>query len=136
MILFGGYDKQFSALYDFTADSSAGAIGTINLGWHFPKFCWITSFWVAELVNVTSGGAATISFGLITTDITPAVSTVNNLMTAQAIANFVAQPLLGVDLNAAPLRILNTSDLTMSIATAALTAGKLLIGGTYMEFLQ
>lgn len=134
MLLQGGFKTMFAAEYDFTADSTAGAVGTINLGVKLPIFSWITGFWVAELVAVTGGGGATVSFGTITTDVSPAVSTVNNLMTAQAIANFVAQPLRGVDLDAAPLRLLNSSDLTMSIAVAALTAGKLLIGGTYLQF--
>lgn len=123
-------------LYDFTADPTAGAVGTINLGCHIPKFAWITGFWITELVNITSGGAATLSFGLITTDVSPAVSTVNNLMVATAIAGFTTQPLRGVDLDATPLRILNTSDVTMSIAVAALTAGKLFGLIEYKEFLQ
>lgn len=117
--------KSQAGIYDFLADPTAGAIGTINLGIHLPKFAWITNFWVTELVAITSGGAATISFGTITTDIAIPVSTVNNLMVANVIANFTAQPLRGVDLDAAPLRILNTNDVTMSIATAALLTGRL-----------
>lgn len=136
MLLQAGYELQFAGEYNFLADPTVGAVGTINLGIHLPKFCWITGFWVAELTNVTSGGAATISFGTITTDVSPAVSTVNNLMVATAIAGFTAQPLRGVDLDAAPLRLLNTADITMSIAVAALTAGRLVIGGTYLQFLK
>lgn len=136
MLLTGGVPQQFTAEYNFAADPTAGAVGTINLGVHFPKFCWIYGFWVAELVNVTGGAGATISFGTITTDVSPAVSTVNNLMTAQVVANFVAQPLIGVALGTTPLRLLNTADLTMSIAVNPVTAGKLLIGGVYLQFLK
>ena len=114
-----------AGLYNFDSDPTAGAIGTINLGVHIPAFAVITGFWVTELTNVTSGGAATISFGTITTNSNPVVSTVNNLMVATAIAGFTAQPLRGVDLDATPLRLLVPVDVTMSIAAAALTAGVL-----------
>jgi len=128
--------KSQAGIYDFLADPGAGAIGTINLGVHLPIFAQITGFFVTELVAITSGGAATLSFGTITTDVTPVVSTVNNLMVATAIAGFTAQPLRGVDLDAAPLRILTTVDITMSIAAAALTAGRLEFLIFYNEFIQ
>lgn len=136
MLLQAGPEIQFAGEYNFLADPTAGAVGTINLSVHFPKFCWLTGFWVAELSATAGGAGATISFGTITTDVSPAVSTVNNLMTAQVVANFVAQPLRGVDLDAAPLRLLNNCDLTMSIAVNALTSGRLLIGGTYLQFVK
>lgn len=125
--------KIQSGLYNFLSDPTAGAIGTINLGVHLPAFASITGFWVTELTAVTSGGAATISFGTITTNASPVVSTVNNLMTAQAIASFTAQPLMGVDLYAAPLRLLVPVDVTMSIAAFALTAGQLSFEIWYSE---
>jgi len=128
--------KSQAGLYDFLADPSAGAIGTINLGVHLPNRAQITGFWVTELIGITSAGAATLSFGTITTDIAVPVSVVNNLMVATAIAGFTAQPLRGVDLDAAPLRIFNTVDITMSIAVAALTAGRLQFLVFYNEFLQ
>ena len=126
--------KTQAGLYDFAADTTGGVPGTINLGVHLPIFAQITGFWVTELTNVTGGAGATISFGTITTDLAIPVSTVNNLMTAQVIANFTAQPLTGVDLNATPLRLLNTVDVTMSIAVNTLTAGKLLFMIQYNEF--
>jgi len=118
------FQKQ-RGYYNFLSDPTAGAIGTINLGVHLPAFAIISGFWVTEHTAITSGGAATLSFGTITTNSNPVVSTVNNLMAATAIAGFTAQPLMGVDLFAAPLRILVPVDITMSIATAALTAGEL-----------
>lgn len=136
MLLQGGNATSFAAEYDFNADATAGATGTINLGVHFPAFCWIIGFWVRELAAVAGGAGATISFGTITTNSNPVVSTVNNLMTAQVVANFVAQPLRGVDLDAAPLALLVPEDLTMSIAVNPLTSGKLLIGGVYLSFLK
>lgn len=128
--------KSQAGIYNFLADPSVGAVGTINLGVHLPIFCQITGFWVTELVGITSGGAATLSFGTITTDIAIPVSTVNNLMVATAIAGFTAQPLRGVDLDATPLRLLNTTDITMSIAVADLTAGSLEFLIFYNEFIQ
>lgn len=128
--------KWQAGIYNFLADPSVGAVGTINLGVHIPIFAQITGFWVTELVAITGGAGATISFGLITTDIAIPVSTVNNLMVANVVANFTAQPLRGVDLDAAPLRILNTSDVTMSIAVNPLTAGMLEFMISYKEFIQ
>ena len=125
-----------SGLYNFLSDGSAGAIGTINLGVHIPAFAVITGFWVTELTAITSGGAATLSFGTITTNSNPVVSTVNNLMTATAIASFTAQPLMGVDLYATPLRLLVPVDVTMSIAAFALTAGQLTFQIEYSENLR
>jgi len=128
--------KSQAGIYNFLADPSVGAVGTINLGVHLPIFSQITGFWVTELVAITGGAGATISFGLITTDIAIPVSTVNNLMVATVVAGFTAQPLRGVDLEAAPLRILNTSDVTMSIAVNPLTAGMLEFLIFYNEFSQ
>lgn len=128
--------QQQGGLYSFASDPSAGAIGTINLGVHLPAWAVITGFWVTELTNVTSGGSATLSFGTITTNSTSPVSTVNNLMLATAIANYTAQPLIGVDLNATPLRLLVPVDITMSIAVAALTAGQLQFVVEYFENLR
>ena len=139
-MLYQTSSKSASGLYNFLADTASvggpGFIGTVNLGVHLPIFAVITGFWVTQLVNITSGGAATLSFGTITTDIVTPTSTVNNLMTATAIASFTAQPLLGVDLNAAPLRLVNSVDVTMSIATANLTAGQLYFLLTYDEFVR
>lgn len=128
--------KVQAGLYNFADDATAGAIGTIALGVRIPAFAVITGFWVTELSAVTSGGAATISFGTITTNSSPVVSTVNNLMTATAIASFTAQPLIGVDLNAAPLRLLVPIQVTMSIAAFALTAGTLQFQVEYFENLR
>ena len=124
--------KIQSGLYNFLSDSTAGAVGTINLGVHLPAFAVITGFWVTELTAIT-GGASTLSFGTITTNSNPVVSTVNNLMLATAIASFTAQPLVGIDLYATPLRLLVPVDVTMSIAGAALTAGQLQFEIWYSE---
>lgn len=113
---------SYCGRYDFAADPNAGAIGLVNLSVHLPIFSQITGFWFTELTPFAGAGAL-LSFGTITTDQAVPVSVVNNLMVATAIAGFSAQPLRGVDLDAAPLRILTTIDITMSISVGALTAG-------------
>jgi len=135
-LLQGGYKIQFAGEYVFASDPTAGAVGLINLGVPIPKFSWLTGFWAVGLVAVTGGAGATISFGLITTDLAVPVSAPAALMAATAIAAFVAQPLRGVDLDAAPVRTLNTSDVTMSIAVAALTGGRILFGGTFLQYIK
>lgn len=125
--------KIQSGLYNFLSDGTVGAVGTINLGVHIPAFAVISGFWVTELTAITGGAGATISFGTITTNSNPVVSTVNDLMTAQVVANFTAQPLMGMDLFATPLRLLVPVDITMSIAVNPLTAGQLSFEIWYSE---
>lgn len=129
-----------SGLYDFLADPSAGAIGTINLGLHIPQHALMTGFWVNTLAggNPNSLGAATISFGLISTDSAPVQNLPVIFMPATAFGAFVfafpnSLPLMGNDLNAAPAKVNFSFDVTMSIAVAALTAGKLQVWLEYTE---
>lgn len=122
--------------YNFLSDPSAGAVGTINLGVHIPALAVISGFWVTELTNLTGGAGATLSFGTITTNSNPVVTTVNNLMTATVLASFTAQPLQGVNLNAAPLRLLVPVDIVMAIGTNPLTAGQLTFEIWYSENLN
>jgi hypothetical protein len=123
--------KKQAGLYDFL--NSGGSVGVQDIGVHLPNFCWITGFWVTAYTPLGSGGVATISFGTITTDIAVPVAVVNNLMVANAFGAFGAQPLQGVDLNANPLRLLNSSDVIMAIGGADLTAGKLAFIIEYSE---
>lgn len=128
--------KSQAGLYNFVGDPSAGAVGLLNLGVHLPNRAQIMFFSVTELTPITSGGAATLSFGLITTDLAIPVSAPAALMPATAIAGFTSQPLQGVNLLAAPLRVFNTCDITMSIGAAALTGGQLEFLIWYNEFLK
>lgn len=123
-----------TGLYDFASDPSAGAVGVVNLGVHIPKFSRIYGCWVTEKTNITSGGAATLSFGWLETGASAPTSGATAFMAATAIASFVLNtPLRGVDLMAAPLQLLISTDLTMSIGTAALTAGKLQVDIWYVN---
>lgn len=123
--------KKQAGLYDFSI--SGGAIAVFNLGVHLPVNVWITGFWATAYTPLASLGAATVSFGTITTDIAAPVTVVNNLMVANAFGAFTAQPLQGVDLNATPLRILNANDVIMAVAAANLTAGRLAFVIEYSE---
>lgn len=125
--------KVVSGLYNFLSDPTAGAVGTINLGVNIPAFATITGFWVTELSAIAGGAGATLSFGTITTNSNPVVSTVNNLMLANVVANFTPQPLMGVDLFATPLRLLVPVAVTMSIAVNPLTSGQLSFELWYSE---
>lgn len=119
--------------YNFLNDSTAGAVGTIRLGVYVPKYSSVIGFWVTELTDLTGGAGATLSFGSV---VNPSTSVVNNLMTAQVLANFVIYtPLRGVDLDAAPLRINSDWEVTMSVAVNALTAGRLAFTLIYTESL-
>lgn len=137
--------KTLAGLYDFA--NSGGVIGVQNLGVHLPLLTpvgtvpipaggvWISGFWVTAYTLLTSGGAATVSFGTVTTDLAVPVAVVNNLMVANAFGAFTAQPLQGVNLDANPLRLFNSTDVIMAIAGAALTGGRLAFIIEYSEIL-
>jgi len=132
--------KNVSGLYSFNDDPGAGAIGNIRLGVNLINLSEITHFSVVGLEEVTSLGAATISFGLFRN---PSTVVNNNLMTAQAIATFATQPLRGVDLDAAPLRLVDSvtpwmgydAEIVMAIGAFALTGGRLKFTVHYTEHL-
>jgi hypothetical protein len=120
----------FSALstyYDF--DESGGAVSTIDLNLIIPKNTIITRILTRTWIAPTSAGAATISFDRIV----GAVVTTGFYMVANPIANFNltagTEVLAGVDFNANPMLTSPKDDSTvgMSIAVAALTAGRIQI---------
>lgn len=115
----------YSGEYNFANDPNAGAAGTIRLGVYIPLKYLITGFWVIPIVNPASGGAATISFGHVLED--GLTNVTNSLMVATPFNGFVVRtPVTGIDLYMNPLSLLNdTVQVTMTIAGAALTAGRL-----------
>ena len=105
-----------AGLYDFAING--GAIGTINMGVYIPKFAIVTSFKVAVLTTFVGAGAV-IAFGL-----TPGTSQL--LMVNSGVEQFTANAAInGVDLSANPFLATDFLQVTMTISTAALTAGKL-----------
>lgn len=113
------------ATYDFAVDG--GAIGKIGLSGRIPPGATITHAWYEVLTPPTSGGAATLSFGVDANDPT-------GLLAATAIAGFTAgYGDLLPDNTAANFttKTTNPRDIIMTIAAAALTDGKINVFYTY-----
>lgn len=114
--------------YDFAVQG--GAVGTVDLvdpdgnDATLPDNAIITRVFIDEVTNVTSGGAATIAIGANTT---------TDLLGATAIASFTGI-IAGVPDDAVGNMVKLTADrtLTATIATAAVTAGKLEIFVEYV----
>lgn len=124
--------QLYTGLYDFAVDG--GAVSTINLqGPPIPARSIITEFFVRVITAPVSGGATTISFDTIDTSVNPNVTTVAALMAATGKASFTLNTVLyaifpgGAAANAAVWNA-NGFYVAMSIAVAALTAGKLAWG--------
>ena len=111
-------------MYKFSADG--GALGAIDL-FEAESDVVLTHFHPLVKVTCTSGGSATVSFGVTGT----ADLFVNT--TAGAVANLTANALLSRDALAdLPRRLPAASKVLMTIGTAALTAGEIEIVVKYM----
>lgn len=99
-------------IYDFALHG--GAIGTIQLPLVIPDNAIITECIVDVLTDPASGGAATIALGLNTT---------TDLLAATAIASVTG--IVVAKAQAAAFKLTAERNLQITIATAALTAGKL-----------
>ena len=97
------------AMFEFEYD--AGAVGTIETDLLVPDDCIIADAIVDVLTDPTSGGAATIALGL---------NTNTDVVGATAIASFtgILKPSI------TPFKLTAERKLKITIATAALTAGK------------
>lgn len=120
----------FTGMYDFAV--SGGAIGAQDLGIQIPQLSCVCEFAVRVITAPLSAGATTISFDLINNSVSPAVSTVGGLMAATGKASFTINTVLygifpgGAGANAV-IHVANTFTIGMSIAVAALTAGKIIV---------
>lgn len=111
------------ALYDFSV--VGGAVSTINLKDEdgkdavVPNKAIITSVFIDTLTAPTSGGAATIALGANST---------TDLKAATAIASYTGI-IAGVPVGTAATAVKLTNDrtITATVATAALTAGKIYV---------
>ncbi len=109
--------------YNFSTD--LGVQGTINLGVFIPVNAIIKKFLV-KVVTAPTGTNATVSFGLASSN--------QALMVTNGIPAFVINTVIaGVDFDNTPLLITTTSEVTITIATANLTAGRLLFSIAYDE---
>lgn len=109
-------------IYDFAVHG--GAVGSIAIAdLKLPNKAIIHSGYVNVITAPTSGGSATVALGLGTT------GTKTTILTATAIASITGQ----VALNTLPIQIGSNApnNLIVTVATAALTAGKLEIYLSY-----
>jgi len=99
--------------YDF--DQDAGAQGSINFGISLPDNSVVTAIFSDELTALTSGGAATLQLQAGATDLSDALAfdTGFSGTESQALAS-----------SATAIKVGSSDDLTLDIATADLTAGK------------
>ena len=121
-------ERLVSSLYDFSVD--AGAQGTIALDETFPDNSTITRAYYEVLTALTSGGLATVAFGIEVDDTA-------GLLAATAFDNAafnVGYHDLLPNGNAANFTTKSTAirDLIMVIAAANLTAGKIRIWYEYI----
>ena len=118
-----------SAQYDFT--TSGGAIGAIDLlGDSLPDNSTITRAFYEVLTAFTSGGAATVAFGVTTDDASGllAATAYNNAVFNAGYHDFIP------DNTAANFTTKTTAarSLILTVATAALTAGRVRIWFEYI----
>lgn len=115
--------RSFSNIYNFAVDG--GAVSTINLGTFFKPNTKIQNYNIQVLTAFTSGGAATVSIGatgLATTTF------FNGVAVATLALNYVATVT-----NTIIVVPSTGSQLTITIATAALTAGRLIFSANCLE---
>ena len=110
-----------SFVYDF--DQDGGAVGTISFRRLLPAGAVVTRVFSDEITTLTSGGSATLQVQAGSTDLTDAIAFDTGFAGTenQALAS-----------SAEAIKISSESELRMSIATAAVTAGKVRF---YVEYL-
>lgn len=107
------------AKYDFSVDG--GAVSTITPATNctIPTNAVIVSSTINSTTAVTSGGAATIAVGTAATG-----GATTSFLAATGKASFTSNALLaGAVTYAAPLKVTGAGAITLTVATAALTAG-------------
>jgi hypothetical protein len=115
------------ALYDFSVDG--GAVGAITPSKTavIPANAIIVGCTVNSPTAVTSGGSATVAVG------TSAGSAANSLLTATAKASLSANALVnGAATFAAPVKMTAPGSITVTVGTAALTAGVIEVFAFYV----
>ena len=112
---------EIRQIWDFSVDG--GAIGTVNMDVLLPADAIVTSGFIHVLTAVTSGGSGTLSFGL---------NSNVDMLAATAVASLTANAVIPiVPTNAVPVRLTAERELKATVATAALTAGKVAV---YLRF--
>lgn len=107
------------ATYDFA--TLGGAVGSIAMGVSIPAGSMVRAVVMEEETNVTSEGSATVQLKAGTT----------NLTAATAIADIPALGTVALPSSATAVKITAESELTLAVAVADLTAGKV---NVYVEY--
>lgn len=116
------------ALYDFAVDGGAVGVITPSQGLTLPNKAIIIGGLLDIVTTLTSGGAATIAIG------TSAGSSATSLKAATAVATYAAGLLAIVPVYTAASAVKMTAagNVILTVATAALTAGKMGLQLTYV----
>jgi len=110
--------RMARAIYDFSVDGGAVSTITPKQTVALPNNAVIVGGTVNSTTACTSGGAATIAVG------TSAGSSTTALLAATAVASFSLDAVINaVPVFATPVKLTAKGDVTVTIATAALTAG-------------
>lgn len=113
--------KVVSATYDFSV--SGGAVGDITLlTTAIPASAIITNVWHSELTNVTTSASGTITLKAGSTALTDAI----------AAATFSGTKSEALASSATAIKVTSEASLVATIATGALTAGKVRFFVEYM----
>lgn len=120
-VLDGGGIRTDSVLFDFSVDG--GAVGDVEFARKLPEGAVITAIFSDEQTALTSGGSATVQLKAGSTDLTDALAFDTDFdgLDSQALAS-----------SAEAIKLSADSELKISIATAALTAGKVRFFVQYM----
>jgi hypothetical protein len=119
----GPRPKIARGLYDFAVDAGGTGAKLLMGDTLIPAGATIYGGWIEVHTQLTSGGAATIAVGVeTTTDVVPAIAVASWTVGRKAIV-----PALTAGATLAASAVVRASvarDITMTIAAAALTAGK------------
>lgn len=111
-----------SYLFDFDLDG--GAVGDIDFERLIPAGALVTAIYSDELTALTSGGSATVQLKAGATDLTDALA---------FDTGFTGQDSLALASSAEAIKVSSASAVSITIATAALTAGKVRF---YVQYLM
>lgn len=117
-----------TAIYSFATDGGAVATITPRRTFVLPRNAVIVGAVINSITACTSGGAATISVG------TSAGSSATSILGATAIASFTTNALLAPAVSfAAPVKLTATGGITVTVATATVTAGVIEVSVVYTQ---
>jgi len=112
-------NKSYAVSYDFALQG--GAIGSINTGIFVPAGAHVTRAYVEKVTAFTSGGSATVALSLVSAGDLLAAVAYNNAIFTAAIGTAIPT---GTPATFVKNTATTEKQITLDVATAALTAGK------------